>query len=121
VVIVAREQSDSGYNEGAKARVGGPIVTRDEVLEILSAHLPEIRALGVASLAIFGSFARDEARPDSDVDVLVEFGVRPTYRLYLDLLYLLEGLVGRQVHLVIRGDVKARIRPRIEREAILVA
>jgi hypothetical protein len=83
--------------------------------------VPEIRALGVSSLAIFGSFARDEAGPDSDVDVLVEFADRPTFRSYLDLRFLLEDTLGRSVDLVIRGDVKARIRPRVEKEAIRVA
>jgi len=96
-------------------------VTRDEVLTILRAHLPEIRALGVSSLALFGSFARDEAGPDSDVDVLVEFADRPTFRSYSAVLFYLEDLLGRPVDLAIRGDVKARIRPRVEREAVRVA
>jgi predicted nucleotidyltransferase len=96
-------------------------VTREEVLAILREHLPEIRALGVSSLAIFGSFARDEARPDSDVDVLVEFADRPTFRTYSAVRFFLEDLLGRPVDLAIRGNVKARIRSRVEREAVRVA
>jgi predicted nucleotidyltransferase len=96
-------------------------VTRDEVLVILRAHLLEIRALGVASLAIFGSFARDEARPDNDVDVLVEFTDRPTFRTYTGVLFYLGDLLGRSVDLTIRGDVKARIRSRVEQEVVRVA
>ena len=46
---------------------------KDQVLAILSAHQAELRELGVKSLALFGSVARDEARPDSDVDLLIEF------------------------------------------------
>jgi predicted nucleotidyltransferase len=46
---------------------------RDEALAILTAHQEELKEYGVKSLAIFGSVARDEARPDSDVDLLVEF------------------------------------------------
>jgi len=46
---------------------------RDRVIEILSAHATELTALGVKSLALFGSVARDEAREDSDVDLLIEF------------------------------------------------
>ena len=48
---------------------------RDEALRLLAAHREEIARFGVKSLAIFGSVARDEAGPDSDVDVLVEFSV----------------------------------------------
>ena len=46
---------------------------RDEVLAILAAHREPLQRLGVKSLTLFGSVARDEARPDSDVDLLVEF------------------------------------------------
>ncbi len=55
-----------GYNEGTTPRRHK--VTRDEVLAILRAHRAELAAFGVKSLALFGSFARDEDRPDSDVD-----------------------------------------------------
>ena len=46
---------------------------RDEALAIIAAHEQELRQHYVRTLSIFGSTARDEARPDSDVDVLVEF------------------------------------------------
>ena len=46
---------------------------RDEVLAILAAHREQLQEMGVKSLNLFGSVARDEARPDSDVDFLVEF------------------------------------------------
>ena len=44
---------------------------RAEVLAILAAHREKLQELGVKSLNLFGSVARDEARPDSDVDFLV--------------------------------------------------
>jgi len=46
---------------------------RDEIIETLHQHMPDIRAFGVARLAVFGSVSRGEETPDSDVDVLVEF------------------------------------------------
>jgi hypothetical protein len=46
---------------------------REEVLQILAANQERLKALGVKSLDLFGSVARDEARSDSDVDFLVEF------------------------------------------------
>ena len=45
---------------------------RDEVLAVLKAHEAELRAHGVARAALFGSLARGDARPDSDVDLMVE-------------------------------------------------
>ena len=47
-------------------------MTRDEVLTTLKAHEADLRARGVARIALFGSLARGEARPDSDVDLMVE-------------------------------------------------
>ena len=44
---------------------------RAEVIRRLKACEPELRALGVAALYLFGSYARDGARPDSDIDVFV--------------------------------------------------
>ncbi len=46
---------------------------RDQVLSIVTAHQDELRKLGVKSLDLFGSVARDEATSNSDVDFLVEF------------------------------------------------
>jgi len=50
-------------------------MTRDSIIETLREHMDEIRRHGVAHLAVFGSVARGEERPDSDVDILVEFAV----------------------------------------------
>ena len=47
-------------------------LTLDDALTILRAHECELKARGVKHAAIFGSLARGQARPDSDVDVLVE-------------------------------------------------
>lgn len=50
---------------------------RDEALRVISENEPALRAHGVESLSLFGSVARDEAGPESDVDLLVEFDGRP--------------------------------------------
>jgi uncharacterized protein len=96
-------------------------VNRDELLAILRAHCPDISALGVTKLALFGSFARDEASPDSDVDLVVEFDAPPTFSGYMDAKFFLEDLLGRQVDLVPREGLKPRLRPIVEREEIRVA
>lgn len=48
-------------------------MNRSDVIARLKAAEPELRARGVAALYLYGSYARDEARPDSDIDVLVDF------------------------------------------------
>ena len=58
---------------------------RSEVLQTLTAHKNELATFGIKSLAIFGSVARDEARPDSDIDILVEFQGPATFNAYMDL------------------------------------
>jgi predicted nucleotidyltransferase len=53
---------------------------RDEAVRLLAAHRAELEAMGVTSLALFGSVARDEAGPDSDVDVIID--VRRPFSLF---------------------------------------
>ena len=94
---------------------------RDEILKTLRVHKDELRQrFGVKSLAVFGSVARGEARPDSDVDILVEFEGRATFDRYMGLKFFLEDLLGRRVDLVTRKALKPRMRPYVEREAIYV-
>ena len=96
-------------------------MNKNEILETLRAHRDELRKrFGVKSLAVFGSVARGEARPDSDVDILVEFEGRATFDRYMGLKFFLEDLLGRRVDLVTRKALKPRMRPFVEREAIYV-
>jgi predicted nucleotidyltransferase len=95
---------------------------RDDVLERLNLHREELRTrFGVASVALFGSYARDEARPDSDVDLLVEFERTPTFLGYMDLIDHLEQLFGTRVDLAPPNKLKPRARPYVERDLIRVA
>jgi predicted nucleotidyltransferase len=93
---------------------------RDQVLRVLREHISTIRNFGIKSVAIFGSVARDQAGPDSDLDVLVEFDPPPTFRRHMDLKFYLEELVGCPVHLGTPNELKARIRARVQSEAIHV-
>ncbi len=74
--------------------------------------------MGVKSIAIFGSTARNEAREDSDVDVLVEFSGDVGLFEFLDLQARLEAIVGRKVDLVTDDALKSQMRPRILKEAV---
>ena len=94
------------------------VLTRQHAIDLIVASEPAIRRLGVSRLALFGSVVRDEARYDSDVDLLVQFtpGAK-TYARFLDLSELLEQLLGRRVELVTTDALSPFIGPRILAEA----
>ncbi len=72
---------------------------RNDVLRVLSAELPYLRKrYGVVRLALYGSFARDAARPASDVDLLVELA-QPMGLEFVELADYLEARLGRDVDL----------------------
>lgn len=72
-----------------------------ELRDILRQHLPTIQErYDVASLALFGSYVRGEARPDSDLDILVRFGRTPGLIRYVELDDYLSDLLGVRVDLV---------------------
>ncbi|MDP1831563.1 MAG: nucleotidyltransferase family protein [Geothrix sp.] len=70
-------------------------MNRQEVMQILHEALPERRErFGIQDLAVFGSVARDEAGPGSDVDVLVTFAGRTRFRAFMGLQFELEEILG---------------------------
>ena len=82
-------------------------------------HLPRIRGLGVARLALFGSAAREEMTEASDLDFIVVFANgRKTFDNFMELKLLLEDLFPRiTVDLVLQNSLKPGIRDRILSEA----
>jgi uncharacterized protein len=94
---------------------------REEMLAALREAKPLLDSFGVAQVSLFGSFARDEARQDSDVDVLVEFS-RPIGMFeFVRLQRELGERIGRNVELVTRAALKPQLRDRILAEAVLAA
>ena len=93
-------------------------LTREEAIERLVASEPDLRALGVERLALFGSVARGQARLNSDVDLLVQFfaGAK-TYDRFLALSELLETRLGRRVELVTLEALSPFLAPHILAEA----
>lgn len=71
----------------------------------------------VNHIGVFGSFARGDAGPESDVDILVELA-DPTFDHYMDLKFRLEEVLQRSVDLVMADTVKPRLKPIIEQEVI---
>ena len=96
-------------------------MNRDEILALLRAHKPVLmERFGVTALALFGSFARDQASDGSDVDILVAFESPPDWRRYFGAQFYLEDLLGRPVDMAAEGELRAEIRPYMERDAINV-
>ena len=94
---------------------------KSEVLALLREHKPVMaERFGVVELALFGSTIRDEARPDSDVDILVSFD-RPTDpECYFGVQFYIEDLLGRPVDLVTDKALRTELRPYVEAEAVRV-
>jgi uncharacterized protein len=99
-----------------------PAATLEEVRARLRAALPMLRSrYGVASLAVFGSFARGEQRDDSDVDVLAAYD-RPLNLLELGALLMdLQDALGRPVDLANRDRLRPAYRRGILEDAVEVA
>lgn len=93
-------------------------MTRSEVQLLLAQARAELGALGVRSLDLFGSVARGEAGPDSDVDLLVDFDKPIGLFHFFRVQRRLEGLLGCRVDLVMRDAVKRQLRDRIFAEAV---
>nr|WP_049764719.1 nucleotidyltransferase family protein [Thioalkalivibrio sulfidiphilus] len=108
---------EHGHNRQAQR----PVANRDEALKVLSRLKPELaEKFGVTRLALFGSTARNEARADSDVDVVVDFDGPATSERYFGVQFLLEDELGRPVDLVSNKALRPELRPYIEQEAINV-
>ncbi len=97
---------------------------RDDVIAKLKETEPALRANGVGALYLFGSYARDDARADSDVDVFVEgepgrdFGFLP----FMDAYEAIQEAFGREVEVgySTREGLSPYIRRDVEQEAVRI-
>jgi uncharacterized protein len=97
-------------------------MNREDVRRILNEHRAELaQKHGVRSLALFGSVARDEAGPASDVDLLVEFDRPVGYFGLFALQNHIESLLGCKVDLGTPNSLKLRMRERVMGESVRVA
>jgi predicted nucleotidyltransferase len=95
-------------------------IDRETILKALADHRQELVALGVVSIGVFGSVARNEATPLSDVDLVVRLR-QNTFDSYMDVKEFVERLFNRRVDLVLESSIKPLLRPRIEKEAVHAA
>lgn len=97
-------------------------ITAEGIIATLCAHEAELRAAGIRRMSLFGSVARGEAGPESDVDLAVEFD--PAARMDLFRLVALERqlgeLLGRPVELLPEPVEKQRLQANIDRNRLRV-
>ena len=111
-----------------RAKAGGETraMKRDQAIAILRDHEPELKAIGVLSASVFGSVARDEAGPDSDVDVAVRLDNGFSqggldYFWQLEQLHKrLSRLLGCKVDVVTEPARKERLKAAIDKDRALV-
>ncbi|RUT08359.1 nucleotidyltransferase [Dulcicalothrix desertica PCC 7102] len=92
----------------------------DQVIDILVSIKANLKSLGVHSLAVFGSAARDEATTDSDIDILIDLEPPITFDRYMDIKFYLEEQLGSRVDLVTWKTLKPQIRESVKKELIYV-
>ncbi len=94
------------------------VETREEVVDRLVREAGPLLAFGVHRLRLFGSFAREEASPGSDVDLLVDFSAgAKTFDNFMGLAEFLEDTLKRKVELVTAEALSPYLRPSILAEA----
>ena len=83
---------------------------RQEIIQIVAQH-------GAYNVRVFGSVARGEARPDSDVDFLVNLEANRSLLDLARLLRELQTLLNRPVDVVTEAGLRPRLRPQVLKEA----
>ena len=112
---IAQARREAGaFRDGRQA-----LNSRDAVLAALRELKPRLQEeFGIASLKLFGSFARDEAQLTSDIDLMVEYHTEPESWGNFGEGPFLEDTLGRSVDIAVGRELRDHVRPNAEREAI---
>jgi predicted nucleotidyltransferase len=95
-------------------------MNRDDILATLRDHEQALRLRGVAHAALFGSVARGDDTPTSDIDIMVEIAPDAPVGVfeYVGITQYIEELFPSRVDVANREGLKALVRPSAERDAI---
>jgi len=88
-----------------------------EARSILSKHKKDLCQLGVRTLALFGSVARNKGTAKSDVDILIDFDSKRGLFIFMEIKTYLEELLGCEVDLVTKNALHPALKERILKEA----
>lgn len=91
-----------------------------EVITLVQSHQVQLQQLGVKSLDLFGSVARDQATPQSDVDILVELAEPVGFFEFFRIQHYLEDLLQRPIDLGTIDALKEHLRQPVLREVVRV-
>ena len=106
--------------EAALPHPSAPVIkSAQEILFLLKQHLPYLQQqYHVARIGLFGSYVRNEAKPSSDVDLLVEFEDTPGLLTFIEIKEYLTNVLGIKVDLVSKSNLKSEIKDQILSETI---
>jgi uncharacterized protein len=91
--------------------------TKEEIVQRILIEREQLISFGVSNIGLFGSFVRGEQTSSSDVDILVEFfPEKHTFDNFMELIFLLEELLGRKVEVVTPESLSPYIGPHILKE-----
>jgi len=94
-------------------------MTKDEIIEFLKEHKSRFtKEFGIRRLALFGSYARDEASKDSDIDILVD--MPSSFKNFYALKYFLEENLKKSVDLGLEKNLREYIKRKIQKDIIYV-
>jgi len=90
------------------------MLSSDKIIKLLNENHQKIKKLGVKRIGLFGSYSTNKQKPESDIDVLVEFNKgKKTFDNYMDLKFFLEDLFGCNVDLVVREALKIELKSNV--------
>lgn len=90
-------------------------LSSEVIFSTLKDHTDILRKLSVRKIGLFGSFARNSQKGQSDIDILVDFS-DPTFDNFMGLVLSLEKFFGKKVDLITEGSLSPYLRPYVEKE-----
>ena len=97
-------------------------LNKQAILQFIRRNRDQIRSFGVARIGLFGSFVRNEQRPDSDIDLLVEYEAgQASFKNLMHLAFFFEDSLHRKIELVTPTSLSVRLRQYIAQEIEYVA
>ena len=89
----------------------------NKICDKLKKHKKELNDLGVRRISVFGSVVHHEEKPDSDIDILVDYDSKKGLFIFIDLKLYLEKILGKRVDLVSEKGLHPALKDKITSEA----